>query len=153
MARIKFNATVIRRGRFTCLDLPAAASRQLGSNGRVPVAGLINGFPIDTSVFPDGDGGHYLMLNREMRKGASLEAGDNAQVVISVDPRMGTLEVPGDLSKALADNDRARSAFQDLSHSHKKEYLDWVAEAKRPETRARRIERTVTLLGETGIDG
>jgi hypothetical protein len=153
MARIKFSTTVVRRGRFVCLDLPETASKKLGSEGRVPVGGTINGFPFETSVFPDGEGGHYLMLNQEMRKGASVEVGDNANIILKVDPRVGTLEIPEDLQRALAKNDKARSAFEDLSHSHKKEYLEWVAEAKRPETRARRIDRTVELLSESGLDG
>ena len=153
MARIKFSATVVRRGRFLYLDLPEAATAKLGSPGRVPVSGLINGFPFDSSVFPNGEGGHYLMLNKEMQKGASLEAGDRARLTLRIDPKMGTLEPPDDLAKALSGHERAKAAFEDLSHSHKKEYLDWISEAKRPETRARRIERTLSLLGETGTDG
>ncbi len=153
MARIKFSATVVRRGRFLYLDLPEAATRKLGSTGRVPVAGLVNGYPFDSSVFPNGEGGHYLMLNKEMRKGASLEAGDKASVTLKIDPQAGRLEAPPDLARALATDEKAQAAFEDLSHMHKKEYLDWIAEAKRPETRARRIDRAVSLLGDTGADG
>jgi uncharacterized protein YdeI (YjbR/CyaY-like superfamily) len=61
--------------------------------------------------------------------------------------------IPPDLRRALSKSKRAKAAFDRLPPSHRREYLEYVNEAKRPETRARRIEKTVThLAGEQGGD-
>lgn len=62
------------------------------------------------------------------------------------DPRVA--DVPGDLEAALARDAAARAAFDRLPSSHQTEYVAWIEEAKRAETRARRIERTLALLRE-----
>jgi uncharacterized protein YdeI (YjbR/CyaY-like superfamily) len=54
--------------------------------------------------------------------------------------------VPADFKKALEGNASARNAFAEFSYSHKKEWVKWITQAKKSETRARRIEKTVTAL-------
>jgi uncharacterized protein YdeI (YjbR/CyaY-like superfamily) len=58
------------------------------------------------------------------------------------------LRVPPDLQAALASNAKARQTFEGFPPSHRREYLEWITEAKRPETRARRLERTVEWLAQ-----
>ena len=58
------------------------------------------------------------------------------------------LEIPVDLQDALAANSEAKVIFEAFRPSHKREYLEWIAEAKRPETRARRVEQTITRVLE-----
>jgi hypothetical protein len=58
------------------------------------------------------------------------------------------LVVPTDLKNALAKNKKAQTSFEDFSYSHKKEYIQWITEAKRPETRAERVKTTVKWLSE-----
>jgi uncharacterized protein YdeI (YjbR/CyaY-like superfamily) len=58
------------------------------------------------------------------------------------------LVVPPDLKTALAKNKKAQTAFEDFSYSHKKEYIEWITEAKRPETRTERVKTTVKWLSE-----
>ena len=53
---------------------------------------------------------------------------------------------PGDLAAALDSDPTALAAYRKLPPSHRREYLEWVDEAKRPETRRRRIEKTVRML-------
>jgi uncharacterized protein YdeI (YjbR/CyaY-like superfamily) len=60
------------------------------------------------------------------------------------------LAVPVDVQAALARNPRADQIFGDLPPSHKREYLTWVAEAKKPETRTRRVQSMVARLTEGG---
>jgi uncharacterized protein YdeI (YjbR/CyaY-like superfamily) len=57
-------------------------------------------------------------------------------------------DVPEDLRRALADDEVARDAFERLPWSHRREYVDWIVEAKRDETRRRRIEETLARLRE-----
>ena len=53
------------------------------------------------------------------------------------------MTVPDDLRSALADDDAAPEAFEKLSYTHRREYVEWIEEAKRPDTRARRIAGTI----------
>jgi uncharacterized protein YdeI (YjbR/CyaY-like superfamily) len=57
-----------------------------------------------------------------------------------------TVTVPRDLRTALSRNKTAAAHFTGLAYSHKREYVDWILEAKKPETRARRIARTIVML-------
>jgi uncharacterized protein YdeI (YjbR/CyaY-like superfamily) len=56
------------------------------------------------------------------------------------------IRIPNDLRKALATNSRAQETFKNFSYSHKKEYVQWITEAKRLETRVKRIQKTLAML-------
>jgi len=56
------------------------------------------------------------------------------------------LVVPAYFRVALKKNKKAKTAFENFSYSHKKEYIDWITEAKREETRAKRIETAIAWL-------
>lgn len=58
------------------------------------------------------------------------------------------LEMPGDLAAALAADPAAQAAYDGFSPSARRDYLEWVIEARRPETRARRIEQAVAQMAE-----
>ncbi|NND77552.1 MAG: hypothetical protein HKN39_05165 [Flavobacteriales bacterium] len=59
-----------------------------------------------------------------------------------------TLDVPDYFLKRLKKNKKAYETFQNFSYSHKKEYVEWVVEAKREETRERRIEKSIEMMSE-----
>jgi uncharacterized protein YdeI (YjbR/CyaY-like superfamily) len=61
-----------------------------------------------------------------------------------------TTTVPDDLREALSAAPNAQARFNALPPSHRAEYLTWIAEAKKPDTRARRIAKTIDLLSITG---
>lgn len=63
-------------------------------------------------------------------------------------PKKAEAKVPEDLRKALTRNARARAAFEGLSPSHRREYVEWIEEAKRAETRARRLTTAVEWMAE-----
>jgi uncharacterized protein YdeI (YjbR/CyaY-like superfamily) len=79
---------------------------------------------------------------------AGVGPGDRLTVILENDDEPREVEVPQDLAKALRAARAARRYFESLSYSHRREYVGHVVEAKRPETRARRIERTVATLAE-----
>ena len=70
------------------------------------------------------------------------------EVVIGRDDEPRVVEVPEDLAAALAEDDTAHEAFAGLSYSHQREYVEWMTEAKRPETRARRVVQAMERLRE-----
>jgi uncharacterized protein YdeI (YjbR/CyaY-like superfamily) len=91
-------------------------------------------------------GGEFLVgLNREVRQAAGVEAGDGVRVVLKLDTDVRDVEVPDDLAAALAQHN-ARARFDALAFTHRKEYVRWVTEAKRDDTRRRRIDQAVEMI-------
>lgn len=89
-------------------------------------------------------GGDYLLpVNAQNAKAAGVQAGDTVTVTIAEDTAPRVVELPDDLAQAIAP---VRAAWDKLSYSHQREYAEWVADAKKPETRTRRIAQTVEKL-------
>jgi len=146
---MKFKAKFIGVGpkqAWTFMKVPFSVEKAWGTRGQVRVRGTLNGFPYRSSIFPDGKGGHQMMVNKAMQQGAGAKPGDTMKVVMELDAEPRTVTAPADLRKALAKNARAKAAFEKLAYSHKKEYVDWIEEAKRAETRAARIDKTLGKL-------
>jgi uncharacterized protein YdeI (YjbR/CyaY-like superfamily) len=86
------------------------------------------------------------MVNKAMRAGAGVGAGDTATLAIELDQAPRTVTVPEDFQQALAKAREARTFLESLLPSHKRAYLGWILEAKKAETRARRIGKAVEML-------
>ena len=89
------------------------------------------------------DGVGYIVVNRDVKSATGVDAPDRVDVEMELDTDPREVEVPEDLAAALAGDRAAEEAFGRLSFTHRREYVQWVEEAKRPETRARRIGQTV----------
>ena len=85
----------------------------------------------------------YVPLNRANRAAAGVQAGDEIEVVLALDTQPRTVDVPADLAAALAADTTAQERFAAMSYSHRHEYVDWIEEAKRSQTRARRVSACV----------
>lgn len=133
----------------TFIRIPFDVPQVFGSRGRVPVRGALNGAPFRGSLSPYG-GIHYLGINRLLREQAGVQAGDQVEIVLERDDEPRQVALPPDLAQALGANAGAKAAWDKLSYSHQREHVQAVEEAKRPETRARRIEKT--LAGLARID-
>lgn len=117
---------------------------------RFPVVATVNGYTWRTSVARRG-GEALLGLSRAVRQEAGVEAGDTVDVLLELDEAPREVEVPEALGAALAADDEARDAFEKLAYTHRKEFARWIAEAKREETRERRVSNAIAMLhkGET----
>lgn len=146
MKRFRVALEKHERSEAAILTIPFDVRQVFGTRARVPVRGTIKGFAFRSSIFPRGDGRHYMVVNKEVRAGAGVKGGDTVTVHMERDDEPRNIEPPADLRRALKANKTARAAWEKLSYSHKKEYAAAVAGAKRPETRARRIEKAVTEL-------
>jgi len=120
-------------------------AREAFGEARAPVAGTVNGTPF-RSRLAVYDGTTYLGLNREIRAAAQIDVGDAVEVVLERDDAPREVEVPEALANALVADTRARHAFEVLSFTHRREYAEWIAEAKREETRERRVEKALAML-------
>ena len=115
----------------------------MGGRARIPVAGTINGVAFRGSTMPMGDGGHCVGFRKDTRAEAGVEVGDMVLIEIGRDDAPRTVDVPPDLAEALAAEAGLRDAFDGMSYTHRREWVEAVEDAKRPETRARRIAQAV----------
>lgn len=150
MAEVTFRAPVRPSGRGGgghLVDVPPEAVEALGGKGRIPVTATFDGVPYRGSIVRMG-GGAVLGVQKAIMAEANVSVGDTLTVVVRNDEAPRQVEVPEDLAEAFARDDPARAAFEGLSFSHKREYVRSITDAKRPETRARRIELTIQQLIE-----
>ncbi len=129
----------------TFFHVPPEVMEALGPKKRVPVRVTVNGYTYRSTVAPMG-GEFLLPLNRQNRAAAGVAAGEVVQVTIERDEEPRVVEVPEDLAAALATDEAAGEAFAGLSYSHQREYAEWIGEAKRAETRARRVTLALERL-------
>jgi Domain of unknown function (DUF1905)/Bacteriocin-protection, YdeI or OmpD-Associated len=142
---MKFRATVELGGKTaTGIEVPEDVVAALGSGSRPAVTVTVGGHSYRTTVARMG--GRFLVpLSAENRTAADVAAGDQVDVDIQPDTAPRQVEVPADLTDALAKDDAARATFDGLSFTHRKEWVRWVEEAK-PATRATRLAKTVESL-------
>jgi hypothetical protein len=147
---ITFEAEILGRGpngAWAYVRFPLKALEVFGRKGQVPVRGTINGFAFRNSLMPR-DGIHILGISKELQEGAKAVTGDTVTITLQLDEAPREVAVPADLEAALKKSAGQAKAFAALSYSHKKELVDWIEGAKKPETRAARIEKTLIMLAE-----
>ena len=150
--KIRFSATLLRPratetpAHWTFLSLPKEASAKLPSRGMVSVKGTLNGRSLSATLEPDGQGGHWLKVDRKMREAAGAEAGEVVTLEIAPVTEEPEPTVPSDLRKALAAAPKARALWSDITPVSRRDWIQWITSAKRPETRARRVENACSML-------
>ncbi len=113
---------------------------------RAPVRATINGFTFRTTTC-SMSGAYWIPVNKGNREAAGISAGDKIKVRLELDTDPRVIKPPVDLAKALKADPAAQAAWKKLSYTHQKEHAHAVEEAKRPETRQRRIAKTIKSLG------
>jgi hypothetical protein len=139
----RFEAVLEPFGPAAAITLPFDPKAEWGKV-RAPVRGTIDGHPFTTTVARYG-GVDYLAFRREVREAAGVEIGARVAIEVELDTSERVVELPADLAAALAKGG-VRDAFDALSNTHRREYVSWVEEAKREETRRTRLTRSVELL-------
>jgi hypothetical protein len=134
------------KGAWTFMIVPFSVEKVFGTKARLPVEGTMNGFPFRNSLMPEGDGTHAMMVGKDLQAGANAKSGDTVSVVLWRDDQPRPVAVPGELLSALKKNAQAGKFFEALSPSCKREYASWIAGAKQPETKARRVARAIEML-------
>ena len=139
-----FRTTVVQSGKTaTGLQVPEDVVAALGGGRRPPVTVTLGGYGYRTTIAPMG-GSFWIPLSAEHREAAGVRAGEEVDVRVELDTAPRETPLPEDLAAALDED--ARSFFDGLAPSHRKEWVRWVEEAKKPETRAARVEKTAEAL-------
>jgi hypothetical protein len=146
MGVIQFRAQLQPRGPAAAIVLDDAQVAVVGEGARrFPVVATVNGYTWRTSVARMG-GEFVLGLNREVRQGAGVVAGDEVEVTVELDVAAREVEVPEALAVALAADPQVKASFEHMAFTHRKEYARWVAEAKQEETRQRRVQQALEMI-------
>ena len=146
MSHLTFAASVELHGKTaTGIEVPAVILAQISSGKRTKVRITIGPHTYRTTVAVVG--GRYLVpLSAENRSAAGVQAGDDVEVGIAFDDAPRAVAVPADL-RAILDAEPAALAFFDgLPYSHRKEWVRWIEDAKREQTRTARLTATLDAL-------
>jgi len=134
------------RGRVFIV-LPFDPSAEWGSKRRHYVRGEISGASFEGSL-GSRSGEAFMPLNKDLRARAGIEPG--ARVTVRMEPaeEAPSAELPPELEQTLGGDPEARRFFEGLSPFYRNQYAEWVAGAKKAETRASRADQVRSLLRE-----
>ena len=142
----RFQATIhTADGGGAYVLFPYDVEKEFGTKARVPVQATFDGVPYRGSLMKYGHAQHMLGILKGIREQIKKQPGDTVQVELQRDAATRTLTVPPELEKALKQAG-LQGFFDSLSYTHRKEYAQWIAEAKKEETRVRRVEKTIEML-------
>ncbi len=146
LGSLTITGELVPRGPAAALVLTDEQVQAVGDGAkRFPVRATINGHDLRLSVARMG--GEYLLgLSKAHRQAAEVTAGDTVECQLELDAAPREVTTPAALAQALAANPPARQAFDGLAYTHRKEFARWIEEAKREETRERRVAKTIEML-------
>jgi uncharacterized protein YdeI (YjbR/CyaY-like superfamily) len=127
------------------IRVPPEALTTLGERKRAPVKVTIKAYTYRTTIAVYG-GKSYIGVRRQVREAAGVEAGDQFTVGLEYDSELRTVDLPEALGAALEGDPKAAAAFDKLSHTRKKEFVDWVTGAKKADTQQRRLAQAMKML-------
>ena len=106
----------------------------------VTVEGTLDGQPFQATLEPDGQGSHWLKVDKALREAAGVVAGDSVALEIAPVEKEPEPKVPADLRKALADNAAAKATWADITPVARRDWIHWITSGKKAETRVKRID-------------
>jgi hypothetical protein len=134
------------RGRVL-IFLPFDPKESWGRKQRYYVKGSLNGADFSETLSSKA-GRYYISLSRELRKASGANPGDTAKLIIGLDETQRD-DLPQDLILALNKSEKAKALFDKLTTFYRKQYVQWVEDAKRDDSRATRIELIIANLETT----
>ena len=139
-----FRVTIFRDG-STCFIPVTFDPKAAFGKVKAPVKVTVNGYTFASTIASMGDG-PCIPFRRSHREAAGLEGGETLAVTLTLDTSKREVKAPPDLVRALKAAPPAWERWSDLSYTHQREHVEALAEAKRPETRARRLENAVRAI-------
>ena len=135
--------------KWVIIRIPFDAAKIWWKRGQLKVKGEINGFAFRTSLFPTGSGGHMMLVNKRMQRGAKTGIGMAAQFRLEPDTEKRIVTTPAELGRALAEERSLLRWFDTLNYSTQNEICKWIAQAKSAEARTRRAGQIAERLLST----
>ena len=130
------------------VDVPFDVEAAFGEK-KPKVKALIEGVPYRGVLTRMGGPNHMLIILKGIREQIGKTFGDEIQVSVESDAEPRVVEIPDDLLKELKKDKAAKAFFDKLSYTHQREYVLWINEAKKVETRQTRIVKTLEMLKQS----
>jgi hypothetical protein len=127
------------------VEVPFDVEAAFGSK-RPKVKAMIEGVPYRGTLVRMGSECHLLLILKNIREQVGKTFGDEIKVSVEADVEERVVTLPAELKKSFKAAPGTKAAFEKLSYSHQKEYVTWIEEAKKDETRQRRIAKTLEKL-------
>lgn len=149
-----FQATLVpgnpRLG-WVIAHLPASFNKTTIPTPRLRISGKINGFPFQTTLFPNGHGGFFLLVNKDMQRGADVKAGEKATISFSAAPCLTKEEIaiPSEFKRILMKEKDLQHWYQTLNPSTRRDLSRWLLEATSKTTREKRAIQLAERLAST----
>jgi hypothetical protein len=146
MKKYTFDAEIQEgRGGGAYVVFPHDVEKEFGTNGKVPVAATIDGVPDKSALMRMGMPQHILGVPKAIRDKLGKKPGNIVKIVLWKDDEPREVAVPPEHEKRMK-KAGVLPFFKSLSFTHRKEYCRWITEAKKDETRARRLDKAIQLL-------
>ena len=126
---------------WVIVKLPFDVAKTWKTRNRLHVRGAINGFAFRTSLFGSAEDGHFLLVNRQMQKGAGAVVGGMAEIVIEPDLEERKTSVPAELAKLLKQHGALKKWYEQLSISARDNLARNINGPKSADARVRRAEQ------------
>src|SRR3984885_8248023 len=146
MKNYKFKAKIEPSdGGGAFVTFPYDTEQEFGTKGKVPVQARLDGVPYTGSLMTCGGPYHQLGVLKAIRQQIGKAPGDTIEVEVWRDGTERSLDVPDALLKRMKEEELL-PFFEGLSFTHRKEYCRWIGEAKKEETRLKRLEKAIEML-------
>lgn len=134
------------------VEIPFDVEAAFGSK-RPKIKALIEGVPYRGTLVRMGSDCHMLIILKDIRAQIGKTFGDEIKVSVEADLEERVVTLPVELKRVFKAEKEAKAFFDKLSYTHQREYVTWIEEAKRQETRQNRILKTIELLkkGKRGV--
>ena len=146
MKRYRFRAKIeASDGGGAFVLFPYDTETEFATKGKVPVKAMLEGVPYTGSLMTCGGVHHMLAVVKEIREQTGKRPGDMIAVEVWKDEALREVEIPAAFEKLLK-REGLLLFFERLSFTNRREYCRWVSEAKKEETRVKRLEAAVVML-------
>ncbi|MDP1545964.1 MAG: YdeI/OmpD-associated family protein [Anaerolineales bacterium] len=141
-----FKATIIDAGGGGAfVEVPFDVEDAFGAK-KPRAKAMIEGVPYRGMLTRMGGERHIFIILKSIREQIGKTFGDEIKIVVEADAEPRVIEIPKDLLKELKKDQQAKAFFDKLSYTHQREYVMWINEAKKEETRQRRILKTIEMV-------
>lgn len=144
MACQEFDTLLIKPetvGTWSFFIVPFNVEEEFGQKNHVKVKGSINGIEFRSSLTPRGDGKHYMVVSKSIQESAGISKGDLIHVIMEPDADERQVEIPEIIQEVFKKNEEAGKTFEKLSYTRRKDFVDYILDAKKESTRDKRISQ------------
>ncbi|AYZ14525.1 DUF1905 domain-containing protein [Chryseobacterium arthrosphaerae] len=153
---IEFKAVIKQNGTMNAafVEFPFSTEELFNKKGQVKIKAIFDGtIEYRGSLAKMKSDCHILGLTQEIRKQLGKTFGDEVSVSLVEDQEERVVDIADDIAAVFDENPEARIMFDKMSYTHKKEYIRWIEEAKKPETRENRKIKMIQMIldGKKGV--